>query len=319
MRFNQNYSNLLICLGFGSGLGIFAENAPQWFPETIPETFSTERPRISLACHSCNRFKLKCSLSRPCESCKRRGTECVEKPTKPRACIECKSRKIRCNFDQPCWNCVKHDRRCRQSNQYSHSSTAGSLSPSTVESMAAPPNAPEAETQPPNAFDDPFDFAGVWSIDSLAHTDGLEEPLAFDLSAFEFDNFPTVTPFWPDPSFQSPLANPLFHGSSSPDISFDDFDRSRILHDLNLVPLHCRGDLPSSTRLTTILRQYFQFVDPYTPCIHISSFSVKGCPTPYLLLLLAIGDVYSSNQSLERWARKAFRHLARREVDLFEN
>jgi hypothetical protein len=168
-------------------------------------------------------------------------------------------------------------------------------------------------------FEEAFDFAQVWNIDSLVENDSREH-VAFDLSAFELDSFPSVTPFWPDPSFHTPPTAPFISAlSENPGVTFDDFDRSRLIHDLLSVPLNCRGDLPTSSQLTTILRQYFQYVDPYTPMIHVPSFSVKLMPTPYLLLLLAIGDVYSSQQTLERWARKAFQYLVREEIDRFEN
>src|SRR5579859_3625553 len=87
------------------------------------------KTRIGMACEACNRFKLKCSVSRPCQNCVRRGTECVEKPSKPRACLECKSRKIKCDQGQPCEKCVKHNRVCRTEQEIYR---ASSTTPSTA-------------------------------------------------------------------------------------------------------------------------------------------------------------------------------------------
>ena len=283
---------------------------PSMTPST-PQPYEG-RTRIGMACESCNRFKLKCSVARPCQNCVRRGTECVEKPSKPRACLECKLRKIKCDQGQPCEKCVKHNRVCRTEQEIYRASSA---SPSTASSVANPASVVH------DPFEAAFDFAQVWSIDSIAHGHDDEEPMAFDLSAFEFDDFPSVTPFWPDPTFHTPPSAPLISlANDNPGVVFDDFDRSRLLHDLALLPAECQGDLPSSVQLTTILHQYFQYVDPYTPIIHVPSFSVKSCPTVLLLLLLAIGDVYSADthQTLERWARKAFRFLVRKEIELFE-
>ena len=249
------------------------------------------RHRIGIACEACNRYKLKCSISRPCVTCERRGIQCIEKPNKPRACIECKSRKIKCDQAQPCSKCVKHNRICRTEK------------PNETPSLSRL-----------DRFEDTFDYAQVWKIESLVQN-AQDEPAVFDLSAFEFDDFPSITPFWPDPAFHSPPSQITGRDHS---IAFDDFDRSRLIHDIANLPPDCRGDLPPSNQLTQILHQYFEYVDPYTPVVHVPSFSIKACTTPFLLILLAIGDVYSKQQTVERWARKAFRYLVRKEIDRFE-
>jgi hypothetical protein len=232
---------------------------------------------------------------------------------KPRACTECKTRKIKCDQTQPCEKCVKYDRVC----VYKHQEFIAPKTvdtPSSVSSSAPPPESARILSDP---FGDTFDFAQVWSIDGITSQD-THDVIAFDLSAFEFDNFPFVTPFWPEPEFRTPPTIPLL-SELNPAIAFDDFDRSRLIHDLAPIPKDCKGELPSSNQLTTILHQYFQFVEPYTPTQHIPSFSVKSCPTNYLLLLLAIGDVFSKDQTVERWARKAFRYLIQQEIDLYEH
>lgn len=144
----------------------------------------------------------------------------------------------------------------------------------------------------------------------------LDDSDPFGLASFQFDSFPSLTPFWPDPLFHSP---PETFSLDSQAMDFDDFDRSRVLHDLEDVPNPYKGDLPSCSQLSAILRQYFQYVSPYTPIIHVPSFGVKTCPTLFLLLLLAIGDVYSEHQTLEQWARHSFRYLLRFEVEKYEN
>jgi len=235
-------------------------------------------------------------------------------------------RKIKCDQGQPCSKCVKHSRACRtetpgivdsrnETNQHPDNSP-----PTTVSSSIPPTNRVAMGSSRLDRFEDTFDYAQVWKIDALVQTADNDAPAAFDLSAFEFDDFPSITPFWPEPAFHTPPMQPLIAGlSESTSITFDDFDRSRLIHDLNSLPVDCRGDLPPSSQLTQILHQYFEYVDPYTPLIHLPSFSIKACSTPFLLILLAIGDVYSKNQTVERWTRRAFRFLVRREIERFEN
>jgi hypothetical protein len=155
-----------------------------------------------------------------------------------------------------------------------------------------------------------FEAGSDWLQDAV-----LDDSDPFGLASFQFDEFPSLIPFWPDPLFQSPPAGLSLHSLT---MGFDDFDRSRMLHDLEDVPYQYKGELPSCARLSAILRQYFQYVSPYTPVIHVPSFGVKTSPTPFLLLLLAIGDMYSEQQTLERWARKSFRYLLRLEVEKYE-
>jgi hypothetical protein len=129
-----------------------------------------------------------------------------------------------------------------------------------------------------------------------------------------------MLPFWPDPLLLSPVGP-----SRGPDtnqlarIAFDDFDRSRLIHDLQAVPEDLKGHLPPPFHLTAILRQYFTHVNPLLPFIHPPSFSVQSCPTLYLLLLLAIGDVYSEEKTVDKWARKTFRFLMRNAIERYEN
>lgn len=281
------------------------------------EASEANRTRIEIACESCNRCKLKCNYPRPCNNCMRRGVVCTEQATKPRACTECKTRKIKCDQNQPCEKCTKYDRVCIYKHQeYMATSKTRGTTPSTVSSTALGPDSGSIPV-PTDPFGDTFDFAQVWSVDGIMSQD-TNDAVAFDLSAFEFDDFPFVTPFWPEPEFRTPPTIPLL-SELNPAIAFDDFDRSRLIHDLAPLPNDCKGDLPPSSQLTRILHQYFEFVEPYTPTQHIPSFSVKSCPTNYLLLLLAIGDVYSKDQTVERWARKAFRYLVQREIELYEN
>jgi len=102
-------------------------------------------------------------------------------------------------------------------------------------------------------------------------------------------------------------------------MEFDDFDRSRILHDLEDVPREKKGELPSCAHLSRLIKQFFEFVSPYVPFFHMPSFSVKTYPTLFLLLLLAVGDVYSEHRTVEEWARKSFRYLLRLEIEKYEN
>ena len=125
-----------------------------------------------------------------------------------------------------------------------------------------------------------------------------------------------MTPFWPDPLFQSP---PSSHFQDNhPLLIFDDFDRARILHDLEKVPFDAKGELPSCAQLSTILHQYFEYINPFTPFIHMPSFGVKTCPTLFLLLLLAVGDVYSEHRTLEQWARRSFKFLLDQQIERYE-
>lgn len=170
------------------------------------------------------------------------------------------------------------------------------------------------QSSPPTTFrnDAPSLDVGPDWIQNLP----LDDNDPFGLSSFQFDDFPSLTPFWPDPLFQSPPSAIPVENSA---MEFDDFDRSRILHDLERVPWDKKGELPSCARLSVILRQYFQYVAPYNPYIHVPSFGVKTTPSLFLLLLLAVGDVYSEHQTLEQWARKSFRYLLRFEVERYEN
>jgi hypothetical protein len=142
----------------------------------------------------------------------------------------------------------------------------------------------------------------------------------FDISAFDIDPFASMLPFWPDPLLLTPVNDPAYSESNQLSrIAFDDFDRSRLIHDLQDVPEHLKGHLPPPFHLTTLLRQYFTHVNPMLPFIHPASFSVQGCPTLYLILLLAIGDVYSAEKTVDPWARKTFRYLMRNAIDEYEN
>lgn len=220
--------------------------------------------------------------------CIKRGATCRERPRKPRACRECKSRKIKCDFRQPCESCIKHHLICSVD------------SPNTTNSTPRP----SAVTEAVAAFLETSDDHEFLQI---------PEPT---LELFDIDPFPWLSSFWDDPLLTSPTQSPP---EFNPAIAFDDFDRSRLIHDLDLIPNFFKGKLPPCSQLTDVLRQYFQYVDPLMPVIHVPSFSVKNCPTLTLLLLLAIGDVYSSEQTLEQWARMAFRIMMRKEIEQFEN
>src|SRR5579859_3928566 len=142
----------------------------------------------------------------------------------------------------------------------------------------------------------------------------------FDLAALEDDPFASMLPFWPDPLLATPVPGPFISESNDRSrIAFDDFDRSRLIHDLQDVPNHLKGQLPSAFHLTTLIRQYFTHVNPLLPFIHMPSFSVQSCPTIYLVLLLVIGDVYSAEKTGEIWARQTFRYLMRAEIHRHEN
>jgi hypothetical protein len=144
---------------------------------------------------------------------------------------------------------------------------------------------------------------------------------AFDLSNFDLDAFPSLTPFWPDPLLRSPVSvsQNIYGAGDWPNLTFDEFDRTRLLYDMRSLPPELQGELPASHNLTAILRQYFQYVDPFCPFIHVPSFSIKSCSTPALIMLLATGDIYSQRRTVDVWAHDAFRYLLHFDLEKFEN
>jgi len=224
------------------------------------------------------------------------------------ACILCRNRKLKCNLKQPCETCIKAHRRCiyrdPPSTPYTVQETPPSATPiSPAESDPAQLPSPKATQESPASMS-PFDNNSSF----------------FDIGAFDIDPFASMLPFWPDPLLLTPVAGPTCCDTNQLSrIAFDDFDRSRLIHELQAVPQHLRGHLPPPFRLTTILHQYFTHVNPLLPFTHPPSFSVSSCPTLYLLLLLAIGDVYSEERTVDKWARKTFRYLMRNAIERYEN
>jgi hypothetical protein len=85
-----------------------------------------------------------------------------------------------------------------------------------------------------------------------------------------------------------------------------------------MVPEDSKGELPPPARLTEILRQYFQNTSPLAPIPHVPSFSVRLCPSIFLIYILGIGDTYSPQKTVNRWARKAAKHMVRLEIERYE-
>jgi hypothetical protein len=139
---------------------------------------------------------------------------------------------------------------------------------------------------------------------------------AMDLTCFDFDLFSLLNN--PDPSFFFD-ETPKFRLPENHSLIFDDFDRARLILSLRPVPGDSKDDLPSSARLTEILRQYFQNIAPLAPIPHIPSFNVRACPPLFLLHILGIGDKYSEQRTIDKWARKAAQHLLRIEIENHEN
>ena len=137
----------------------------------------------------------------------------------------------------------------------------------------------------------------------------------FDCAVFDFDAFAILE--WNLPSLST--ANFALNLDSNHGLVFDDFDRSRIVYHMRDIPIEISLPLPPPTELNRIIKQYFEYVSQITPWLHVSSFSVRTCPTDLLLLFLAIGDVFSSEKMLERWARQASAYLILQNVEEFEN
>lgn len=248
--------------------------------------------------------KLKCTLRRPCQNCTKRGVERKDKPPRRLACVPCRSRKIRCDLDQPCENCIK---RRRESSQ-----AYGSVSPKDQPTPVSP--TPTAASLEPST--------GTATLETMDYDPTCFEPAIVDVFNIEertIDPFPSMMPFWPDPPISNPsntIAFPVDHLNA---VHFDAFDRSRLIHDLKQVPVDLKGELPSCVELTAILRQYFRYVDPLFPVIHLPSFSVRTCPSLMLLILLATGDVYSEVHTVEDRARQSFRYLMQEQIHSFDN
>jgi len=233
-------------------------------------------------------MKLKCGQERPCRNCQKRGLVCISKPLKPSACEHCQIKKIRCDRQRPCENCLKAKLNCEPE----YPQTPGN-------------SVPEAFQTPP----DP-----ISTLLELGNTPRDPTADILDLGMFDFDayslfswSFPTSSP---ELNFPDLLEN---HG-----LVFDDFDRSRLLHHLRNVPNDIVGTLPSPAQLTCITRQYFQHLALLAPWLHVPSFNVRHCPILLLLLILAVGDVFSPEKSMERWARKAFYYLLPFEIENYE-
>jgi hypothetical protein len=158
----------------------------------------------------------------------------------------------------------------------------------------------------------PLDMGPVFEASPLTGERNLTE--ALDLSCFDFDFFSILNN--PDPIFFD--ETPKFVLPENHSLIFDDFDRSRLLLSLKQVPAESKGELPSSSRLTEILLQYFQNIAPLAPIPHIPSFNVRSCPPLFLLHLLGIGDKYSEERTIDQWARKAAQHLLRLEIEKHE-
>ena len=261
-------------------------------------------------------MKIRCSLSRPCRNCRTHGVRCVERPVRKMACILCRTRKLKCNLQQPCQTCTKSHRRCIYRNNSVTVPQSVQLSPTqpTEPPVAPAPISPVSSEMP--QLPSPKATHGS----QASHSPFDNNSALFDISAFDIDPFASMLPFWPDPLLLTPVNDPAYSESNQLSrIAFDDFDRSRLIHDLQDVPEHLKGHLPPPFHLTTLLRQYFTHVNPMLPFIHPASFSVQGCPTLYLILLLAIGDVYSAEKTVDPWARKTFRYLMRNAIDEYEN
>jgi Fungal specific transcription factor domain len=139
------------------------------------------------------------------------------------------------------------------------------------------------------------------------------DPFLFDLDAFALFE-------WNVPLL--PVSSPLLRLDDNHALVFDDFDRSRLAHDLKNIPMlgvEMDPPLPVPAELTRMIKQYFEYVSQINCWFHVSSFSVRTCPTDLLLLLLAIGDVFSTHKTLERWARVASAYLMQQKVEEFEN
>jgi hypothetical protein len=135
----------------------------------------------------------------------------------------------------------------------------------------------------------------------------IEQLFDFDAFALLERNFPT---------FSSASIN--LDISNNHAIIFDEFDRSRLKYHLKDIPVEMNPPLPPPAQLTVIIRQYFEYISPISPMIHISSFSLRSCSIELLLLLLAVGDVYSTEKTVERWARTAAAYLLQKKVEQFE-
>jgi len=201
----------------------------------------------------------------------------------------------------PCENCRKAKRHC---SSYYH---AGPVLDS--------PSNPSPQTPISPATTNSYSTSG--QLEPIAVT-FLASQTTDDIFSIEnwdidIDPFPSLLPFWPDPSlFSPPTAS--FPSDECQAFTFDTFDRSRIIHDLNQVPEELQQELPSPAHLSILLQQYFKYVEPMHPTIHLPSFSVKTASTTMLLLLLATGDVYSEVQTVEAWAREAFKYMVTREI-----
>lgn len=137
----------------------------------------------------------------------------------------------------------------------------------------------------------------------------------FDLASFGIE-FPSP-PLFPDPLLSTPPQTSITAYSTSPSLSFDHFDRSRIQFDLRNLPADKKGELPSPHELSVILQQYFKYLDPFAPFIHLPSFSIKSCSTLQLVCLLALGDVYSPKRTFQ-WAQEAYRYMLKEECERHE-
>ena len=267
-------------------------------PESVRHSPGTpsQQGRLS-ACASCYRLKLKCNTPRPCRACQRRGIACVVNTHKAHACTQCKDRKTRCNRQRPCQNCLKYGRNCDTSTYpFRHSGLESLQSPITVTSISEPEQGDSVSL----------------SLTTM-NTGSLQE--TFDLASFDFDLFSVLN--FPDPAFFF-NESPTFLLPENHALVFDDIDRSRLIYSLNDVPDDSKGELPSPNRLTEILRQYFENISPLAPIPHVPSFSVRLCPSTFLMFILGIGDTYSSEKTVERWARKAAKHMVRLEVHKYE-
>jgi hypothetical protein len=162
-------------------------NKPQHVPGKRPRT--TEPLRI-LACESCCRLKFKCDNSRPCETCTRRGTACIPRARKTGPCFHCRRRRVRCDLRQPCKGCVDNNRTC-------------STDPPLVIPGPVIPSRTTITEKPSTPFLNETSFEAESDCRQDAVLD-ISDPLG--LASFQFDEFPSLTPFWPDPRFQAPPA-----------------------------------------------------------------------------------------------------------------
>jgi Fungal Zn(2)-Cys(6) binuclear cluster domain len=159
------------------------------------------RRKLEPACEECSKFKLKCAQERPCVNCTKRGFPYTPRLFKPTAFSPCQLKKIKCDKHRQYDNCRKLEYRCQ------------SDEPTSPDTPATPEEIPVSATH--------INHGTSPATTNFNDTMTIEHLFDFDAFALLEWNFPTLS-----------SASVNLDINNNHPLVFDDFDRSRLEHDL---------------------------------------------------------------------------------------